>query len=229
MNSTPAEKENEGIVYALIAREDQVLCEYTAATGNFSQYIRLLLPKISGADERKSFMAKEEGYAFHYEVKDGLTYLCLADLKFDRMPCFRYLTNIRQRFLSTYGERWKTAIAFSFNADFRTQLQKQMIVANSDVGNSKIDQISESLDNVRGVMVENIEKVLDRGEHLELLVKKSEDLHDTTYDFKQKSITLRNQMWWQKTKMTLLIVFICALVLYIILAMACGGFALKGC
>ena len=46
-------------------------------------------------------------------------------------------------------------------------------------------------------MVENIEKVLDRGEHLELLVKKSEDLHDTTYDFKQKSITLRNQMWWQ--------------------------------
>ena len=46
-------------------------------------------------------------------------------------------------------------------------------------------------------MVENIEKVLDRGEHLELLVKKSEDLHDTTYDFKQKSITLRNQMFWQ--------------------------------
>merc|ERR1719461_143183 len=114
-------------------------------------------------------------------------------------------------------------------ADFRSQLQKQMIVANSEVGSSKIDQITESLDNVRGVMVENIEKVLDRGEHLELLVKKSEDLHDTTYDFKQKSITLRNQMWWQKIKMTLLIVFICAMVLYIILAMACGGFALKDC
>jgi vesicle-associated membrane protein 7 len=83
------------LIYALISRHEQVLAEYTNASGNFSQYSRVLLAKIEGQDEKKSFMAKDVGYAFHYEVKDGLTYLCLADLDFDRIPCFRFLGAIR--------------------------------------------------------------------------------------------------------------------------------------
>ena len=103
--------------------------------------------------------------------------------------------------MATYGERWQNAHAFAFNADFRSQLQTQMTHYNKT--DSKIDEINDNLDQVRGVMVENIEKVLDRGEKVELLVKKSEDLNDTTYDFKSKSTSLRNQMWWQKVKMTM--------------------------
>jgi hypothetical protein len=109
-------------------------------------------------------------YVFHYMVTNGLTYLCMSDTEFSRPLAFQFLNDIKDRFHATYGDRAKTAIAFAFNADFARVLQAQTEKYNSQ-GDPKIAKIRQQLDDVKDVMMDNIDRVLLRGEKIELLVR----------------------------------------------------------
>jgi vesicle-associated membrane protein 72 len=82
-------------------------------------------------------------------------------------------------------------------------------------------QVSE----VKNIMMENIEKVLDRGEKLEVLVDKTESLRYQADQFQKSGKALRNKMWWQNIKMKLLVGLIVAIVIVVIFCFACfsGG------
>ena len=83
-------------------------------------------------------------------------------------------------------------------------------------------QVSRKLDDVKGVMVQNIEMVLERGEKLELLVDKSEQLHLDSFKFKKSSEKLRQAMFWKKVKIYLMVTVTVSLLLYIFIAILCG-------
>jgi hypothetical protein len=42
-----------------------------------------------------------------------------------------------------------------------------------------------------------LDKVLDRQERIELLVDKTEELNQSSIDFKKKSTALKRAMWWK--------------------------------
>lgn len=52
-------------------------------------------------------------------------------------------------------------------------------------------------------MVQNIERVLERGEKIELLVDKTENLNAQAFRFKKQSTNLRRAMWWKNFKVVL--------------------------
>ncbi len=54
---------------------------------------------------------------------------------------------------------------------------------------------------MRAVMVENIDKVLERGDRIELLVDKTSTIQDNTFRFKKQSRRLRQSMWIQNAKL----------------------------
>ena len=58
----------------------------------------------------------------------------------------------------------------------------------------------KKLDDVKNVMVQNIEMVLERGEKLELLVDKSEQLQLDSFRFQKSSKKLRQAMFWKKVR-----------------------------
>merc|ERR1711998_375990 len=70
--------------------------------------------------------------------------------------------------------------------------------------------------------VQNIEMVLERGEKLELLVDKSEQLHLDSFKFEKSSEKLRQAMFWKKVKIYLMVGFTVSLLLYIFIAILCG-------
>jgi hypothetical protein len=74
-------------------------------------------------------------------------------------------------------------------------------------------------------MMENIEKVLDRGEKLEVLVDKTESLRYQADQFQKSGKALRNKMWWQNIKMKLLVALIICIVIVVIFLFVCfsGG------
>ncbi len=53
-------KDSEQIIYALVARGDKVLAEYTDRAGNFEQVTRQLLNKIPPKDSMKSYVYPQE-------------------------------------------------------------------------------------------------------------------------------------------------------------------------
>jgi vesicle-associated membrane protein 7 len=85
-----------------------------------------------------------------------------------------------------------------------------------------ISRVRGEIDQVRSVMVQNIEKVLERGEKIELLVDKTENLNAQAFRFKKQSTSLRHAMWWRNFKLTLALSFVGLLIALLIAMSACG-------
>lgn len=77
---------------------------------------------------------------------------------------------------------------------------------------------------VQNLMIENIDKVLDRGEKIELLVDRTEDLTESAQDFRYKSRKLKNKMFWKNVQLVVILVLIILAVLLVIVWLACGIF-----
>lgn len=66
---------------------------------------------------------------------------------------------------------------------------------------AKFSGLRSFLEQVRAVMVENIDKVLERGDRIELLVDKTSTIQDNTFRFKKQSRRLRQAMWIKNAKL----------------------------
>lgn len=78
-------------------------------------------------------------------------------------------------------------------------------------------------------MVENIDGLLARGERIDLLVDRTDALHESSYNFKRGATRLKDLMWWQNTKLLMAISAGGAGLLYIIIASSCGGLTWPEC
>ena len=212
---------NGGIIYALVARGTCVLAEFTTTSGNFTTVTRRILEKIPREDAKMSYVY--DSHVFHYVVAHGITYMCMADTDFGRGVPFAFLDDITRRWSTTYGERGQTALAYGMNEDFSRVLQKQMDYFSRDPNADRMARVQGEIDEVRSVMVHNIERVLERGEKIELLVDKTERLDQQAFKFKRQSQALKRSMWCKNAKVTALIVFVVALVVLFITLGVCGA------
>lgn len=159
------------MIYALVARDNDVLVEHTfkGLTGNFSVVTRALLKRLP---DQSQMSLRHNDYSFHYIISSSnIIYLCMADLTFDRLQCFSFLKQVQQQFERKYGDKAQTAIAYAFNSDFKSVLSQYMSDVNTRP--TKMEAVQSSLDEVKDVMVRNIEHVLENGEAIDLLVDKS--------------------------------------------------------
>jgi vesicle-associated membrane protein 7 len=108
------------------------------------------------------------------------------------------------------------------NEDFGRELQKQMDYYNANPAADNIGRVQTQLDEVKGVMVENIEKVLERGEKIELMVDKTDKLNQQAFKFEKQSKRLKNAMWWRNLRCKLIALLIVVLGLYILISLICG-------
>lgn len=215
------------IIYSIVARGTTVLAEFSAAQGNFAEVTRRILEKIPAQDSKMSYVYDK--HIFHYVVNGGLTFLCMADEDFGRRIPFMYLEDIKNRFRSTYGDRGRTALAFAMNEDFSRTMSNLMDYYSKNTESDQITHVKSEIDSVKNIMVDNIEKVLERGERIELLVDKTETLQSNAFRFKKQSTALKRAMWWKNVKLTLVIVFVVLIVVYFIVALICGGLAFQRC
>lgn len=207
------------ILYSLIARNKTVLAEYTSTSGNFPTITRVLLGKISEDDGKMSYVYDQ--YVFHYIVDNHIIYMCMCDDMNKRRIPFAFLEDMKQRFKATYGDRAQTAIAFAMNDDFGRTLQKQMDFYNGPSADN-FASVNNKLDDVKNIMVQNIDLVLERGEKLELLVDKTEQLQQQAFKFQRSSKQLKVAMIWRRVKLYLLIFVVVALIAWVISVIACG-------
>lgn len=220
---------NKRLLYSLVSRGEQVLAEHIVnrMTGNFTTVARTLLGKIPPEDGKASYAY--DRYLFHYIVKGGLTYLCMADETMGRTVPYDFLREVCSRFEAAFGDRAKTAIAYAFNADFEGELARQMEAFNEKARNVKIAKVQKELSDVKDIMVQNIDKVLARGEKIELLVDKSSNLDRQALVFKKEATKMKRAFWWKSVRAWLLIFFAALIILYVILAFSCGGLSIPKC
>jgi len=167
-----------------------------------------------------------DDYVFHYIVENGICYLCLSDEKNKHRIPFAFLEDMKNNFIAKFGlEAAQAAIAFAMNEDFKAIIQERMEFYNSDQADLSIDnigQVKSQIDEVKNVMVQNIERVLERGEKIELLVDKTDRLNQQAFRFESSSRALRRAMWWKKMRCYALIGVVTILVVYAASVSLCG-------
>jgi len=215
------------IIYSLISRGSTILAEYTDAAGNFTTVTQAILEKIPASNGKMSYVY--DRYLFHYISEDGLVYLCMADEEFGRRIPFAFLDDIKNRFKASYAVQSKTAMAYSMNGEFSKVLKKQMDYFSNNPNADKLNEVRGEIAAVKEVMVQNIEKVLERGERMELLVDKTDNLNQQAFQFKKKSTQLKRAMWWKNVKLMIILVLVCVVILYLLISFICGFPAWQKC
>jgi hypothetical protein len=181
------------------------------------------LPKmIEQLRAQKKFTLVADGHTFNYLESDGYVFLVVADEAFGRQVPFSVLDRIAAEFAASYGERARDAIAHSLNRSFAPVLKQHMDAASNDAGeHSKVARVQQQVSEVKEIMMDNIEKVLDRGEKIELLVDKTENLRFQADNFHRTGRALRRRMWWQNLKMKLVFAAFVLIVILILFLSFC--------
>ncbi|GAA0153665.1 hypothetical protein Leryth_024688 [Lithospermum erythrorhizon] len=137
-----------------------------------------------------------------------------------------FLERIKDEFTKKYGGgKAATAVANSLNREFGPKLKEQMqYCVDNPEEISKLAKVKAQVSEVKGVMMENIEKVLDRGEKIELLVDKTENLRSQAQDFRTQGTQVRRKMWLQNMKIKLIVLGIIIALILIIVLSVCHGF-----
>ncbi|KAG0238283.1 hypothetical protein BGX31_003314 [Mortierella sp. GBA43] len=196
------------IIYSFIAKGPIILAEYSATTGNFASVTEAILEKIPPGNSKLTYAY--DSYLFHYISEDGITYLCMADNALGRRIPFAYLTDIKERFLEQYAQELElesTVLPYGMN-EFSKVMAKQMEYFSTDPNADTIKHVKGEIEQVKDVMVQNIERVIERGERLELLVDKTDNLNQQAFVFKRRSVALKQNMWWKNIKLTIILILV---------------------
>ncbi|KAI2627208.1 synaptobrevin-domain-containing protein [Xylaria nigripes] len=87
----------------------------------------------------------------------------------------------------------------------------------SQQGNSRTQALQAQIDDTVGVMRENINKVSQRGERLDALQDKTDNLAVSAQGFRRGANRVRKQMWWKDMKMRMCIIIGIIILLVIII------------
>ncbi|KAE8787120.1 hypothetical protein D1007_38999 [Hordeum vulgare] len=233
------------LVYSFVARGTAVLADHAESSGNFASVAAQCLQKLPPNNNRLSYNC--DGHTFNYHIHDGFTYCVVATESAGRQLPIGFIERVKEDFAKKYsGGKAKTAGANSLKREFgyfpmitvhtyfeisamdvffRPKLKEHMKYC--DLHPEEIDKLAKvkaQVSEVKGVMMQNIEKVLDRGEKIELLVDKTEDLRSQAQDFKKQGTKIRQKMWWENMKIKLIAFGIIVLLILVIILTVCRDF-----
>ncbi|CAJ2503711.1 Uu.00g111050.m01.CDS01 [Anthostomella pinea] len=84
-------------------------------------------------------------------------------------------------------------------------------------GNARTQALQAQIDDTVGVMRENINKVSQRGERLDNLQDKTDNLAVSAQGFRRGANRVRKQMWWKDMKMRMCLIVGIILLLVVII------------
>jgi len=216
------------IVFSVVARGTTILAKYASCAGNFSEIIEQVLSKVPQEDTKLTFVHGQ--YFFHFISSNRIIYLCIADDDVERSRAFAFLNDIKERFQNTYGQRAQNALPFAMNSDFSIVLATQMkAYLEKNPSEQKVQRMQGEVEDLKSIMVRNIDSLAARGERLELLIDRSSNLEAGSVAFRNSGRKLSTTLCWKNAKITIILISVLMLLIFIIVTASCGGFSYSKC
>ena len=103
----------------------------------------------------------------------------------------------------------------------------------SDDSDDEIDiQIKNAKHNIeitKNIIIDNIDKVINRGENIENLIDETEDLNQSSLKFNKTVKKVKCKICCENMKFKLIFCILFVIVIYCILVFVCGGLDFKKC
>ena len=207
------------ILYACIARESNLLVEYSLRTGNFTTIIYKILKQLSRDDQTMAYAY--EKFHFNIKVYNFITYLCLTNESTGRMIPFAFLDDVCNVFDPIQHDALEVG-KFGW-----TLHEKMKQYSNTKFEFQKIAEIRKDVGEVRKIMVDNIEHLMERDEKLKELENVAEVIEEDAKLFRRKVTVVKEQLnkWGIVKKLAICgCVILAILGGFVIWYLACGGF-----
>jgi vesicle-associated membrane protein 7 len=205
------------IIHVLISKNtDSVLFEYTEYQGNFATIARIFLQKIK-PNTRQTI--QYDLYQYHYINQDNITYLCITS-NFPEETTFAFLMEVQRQFLeqNSYDDIMKEQ-SYYFQY-FQKNLKNIMDYYNKCPQKTLSGEIIKNLVDAKSIAIENIEKLIDRDQKLNITVQKSDKLYDQSKNINSLANSIKNQKKAEKLRNMRLLIgggIILIIILFIII------------
>lgn len=224
----------EWLIYAFVARGTAVLAEYTEFTGNFPAIAAQCLQRLpaglssspgpGGAPAQFSYAC--DRHTFNFLLHRGYAYCVVAKEHVPKNVSSAFLVRLKDDFMKRYGGgKADTALAKSLNKEYGPFIKQHIkyVLDHSEELDTLL-KVQAQVSEVKNIMLDNIEKTLDRGEKLTELQDKTSDLHSQAQEFKKQGVKIRRKTWLKNMKIKLVVLGILLLLVIIIWVSACRGF-----
>ena len=171
----------------------------------------------------------ELDYYFHMYRNEDIITLCISDDTDARYHNVNYsfLDDVEKEFIRNYSAYKITkAKAYEMDKKFKTSLGKLLHFYNENrtkmVRQGKVSDYIQRVDDVKDILGKNITLVMERGESLDDLVQKSDEMLQDVQVFHKRTSQLKKKMQMEYYSYKFLAVGFVVLVLYLAVGSLCG-------
>lgn len=94
---------------------------------------------------------------------------------------------------------------------------------NSDLANLNIEFVTSELNDLKKIMNDNVDRIMERNERIGLLVNKTDKINSNSNAFKRRTLLLKRKLWWNTIKFKAILAFIVTFVGYLVIGeLGCG-------
>lgn len=213
-------------VYGLVAYNNTPLAEFAAYEGNF----KTIAAKMLETMDRKSprVQSEQNNHVFLAANDDGMVYLVLTEQSASQSLRIAFLDDMKRKWRAKYGNGGRDFTAYSKTKEFGPTIESLFRTYNSEKA-QKVYKIKDNQQKAQDTTVENLNLALKRGEKLEVMQEKANKVLDSAKAFHREAKNVRSMMCWQKYRLFVLLGVVIAIVLFLVITFACGGFSYKKC
>ncbi len=149
--------------------------------------------------------------------ENSFTYLLLDEKEVNDVDAFSFLNEVRNEILKKYSiDDLKLFSAFQFSNGTEI-LKKYLNYYNSHPVITKTGEIISDLNCAKDAIIENVEKILERDNKMDLVVKKSVELQKFSENINSITKTIRKNETQRKNKFIIFSVIIIGILVALIL------------
>jgi vesicle-associated membrane protein 7 len=231
------------LLYALVARDQNILCEYTEAGGNFPTVTRAVLKHItststtsnsSGIQEEKqedhlrSVFPYHDHNFFFLKHDHSILFMCMAEEKVHANVAFKMLEEMKDQFFLKYGpEKPKVAIAYAMS-NFQNEMKLLLKKYDHFQMDTPLTKVRQRMEKVKMIMIENVNQLMERGEKIDLLVVRTEQLQQDAFKYEKTATKLKKHFYWKNISYMVCLILLILVLVYVSLMFLCG-FDLSTC
>jgi len=146
---------------------------------------------------------------FHYTMDDGICYMALFDRGYPKNLAFAFLEDIHRLFQEELKREFGTgSVDYRSHVEtiekpyyfikFDRQITKKKAEYRDPSSSKALSRLNESLNDVQGIMKQNLDEILQRGENLEEVGAKASKLQQGSKEFMKTTRSLSFQTLVQK-------------------------------
>ena len=192
------------------AAKIQSVCQKVLSSDKVGEYSRLTITD------------REVG-TVHYDSDESCVYMAVTATDYPQRHIFKLLEEVKKDFLSNHRAQLSTAGENALAKAAKRWMGSLCSKYDNLESIDKVRGVMAQVDEVKGVMHENVNKMLENHAKLEDLDDKAEELRNEAGTFKKGATKLKNRMWWQNCKLTLIIFILFLVVIAIIVGIICGS------